>query len=197
MGKSTTALHLGAALASAARPVLVIDGDPLRPLTAWASAGRLPTYLRVMDEQRAARTGAARDVALVVLDLAGGDVEALTGVAGDLDVLLVPATPDALALSAAQRTLAALTATGADARIVLTMIPPRPSRAGESAAQALKDAGLSVMRTTVPRLTAFADSAALGCLVSDLPGPRAARGADAYQSLAKELQKWLSGKRQK
>jgi len=196
VAKTTTALHLGAALASAARPVLVIDGDPLRPLTAWASAGRLPHYLVVMDEQRAARTGAARDVALVVLDLAGGDADALTGVAGDLDILVVPSTPDALALSAAQRTLDALP-TGANARVLLTMIPPKPSKAGESAAQTLRDAGLTVLRTTVPRLTAFADAAAVGCLVSDLPGPRAARGADAYRLLAKEVQTWLSGKRQK
>ena len=65
VGKTTTAVHLAAYLQRKA-PALLIDGDPNRSATEWASKGLLP--FRVEDERRAARNGAARDFAHVVID---------------------------------------------------------------------------------------------------------------------------------
>ena len=111
VGKTTTAVHLAAYLQEQA-PALLIDGDPNRSATGWHRRGEgLP--FKVVDERQAAKY--ARDFSHVVIDTAArperADLEAL---AEGCDLLILPTTPDALALDALLLTVDALRGLGAE-----------------------------------------------------------------------------------
>ncbi len=109
VGKTTTAVHLAAFLAHRA-PTLLVDGDPNRSATGWHRRGGLP--FTVADERVAARY--ARDHAHVVIDTqARPSKEDLEALAEGVDLLVLPTTPDALALEALLATLEALKTSGA------------------------------------------------------------------------------------
>ena len=184
VGKTTTAVHLASFLQTKA-PTLLIDGDPNRSASGWAKRGSLP--FRVIDERQAARF--ARDFEHVIIDTqARPEEEDLKALAGGCDMLILPTTPDALSLDALMLTVGALEALGASKyRILLTVLPPRPSKDGEEARQMLKDARLPVMKAGIRRLAAFQKAALKGCTVREVDDPRAALGWGDYEAAGKEL----------
>src|SRR5690348_11137972 len=137
VGKTTSAVHIAAFLQESA-PTLLIDGDPNRSASGWTKRGNLP--FRVVDERQAARF--AREYENIVIDTqARPSQEDLQALADGCDLLVIPTTPDALALDALILTVDALRSLGADRyRILLTMIPPRPSRDGDEAWTMLNEA---------------------------------------------------------
>lgn len=185
VGKTTTAVHLAAFLSERA-PVLLIDGDPNRSASGWARRGALP--FKVVDERQAARF--ARDFDDIVIDTkARPGREDLEALAGGCDLLVVPTTPDALSLDALALTVDALKDLGAERyRVLLTMVPPKPSRDGGEARAMLEEAGLPLFAAGVRRLAAFQKAALLGVPVSAVKGdPRAAAGWDDYRDVGSEL----------
>ncbi len=185
VGKTTTAVHLAAFLSERA-PVLLIDGDPNRSASGWARRGALP--FKVVDERQAARF--ARDFDDIVIDTkARPGREDLEALAGGCDLLVVPTTPDALSLDALALTVDALKNLGAERyRVLLTMVPPKPSRDGGEARAMLEEAGLPLFAAGVRRLAAFQKAALLGVPVSAVKGdPRAAAGWDDYRDVGLEL----------
>jgi chromosome partitioning protein len=184
VGKTTTAVHLASFLQTTA-PTLLIDGDPNRSASGWAKRGSLP--FRVIDERQAARF--ARDYEHVVIDTqARPEEEDLRALAGGCDMLILPTTPDALSLDALMLTVGALEALGASKfRILLTVLPPKPSRDGDEARQMLEDAGLPVMKSSIRRLAAFQKAALKGCTVKEVDDPRSELGWGDYVAAGKEL----------
>jgi chromosome partitioning protein len=92
--KTTTAVHL-AALMNAAKPILLVDGDPNRSATSWNRRKGFP--FRVVDEKQAVRF--AKEFDHVVIDTqARPTKEDLKELAEGRDLLIVPLTPDALSL---------------------------------------------------------------------------------------------------
>ena len=88
--------------------------------------------------------------------------EDLRGLADGCDLLVVPTTPDALALDALMLTVKAVNRLGAIRdRILLSIIPPRPNRDAEEARSTLTKAGLPLLTKGIRRLVAF-QKAALG-----------------------------------
>ncbi len=189
VGKTTTAVHLAAYLQQHA-PALLIDGDPNRSATGWARRGEEAGHalpFKVVDERQGARH--ARDFEHVVIDTqARPSREDLKELAGGCDLLIVPSTPDALALDALMQTVDELRSLEAERyRILLTMIPPRPSRDGDEARETLEGAGLPVFATGVRRLVAFQKAALAGVPVSQVSDPRAAAAWDEYSRLGREI----------
>ena len=120
VGKTTTAVHLACFLAEWG-PTLLVDGDPNRSATGWHRRGGLP--VTVVDERVAARY--ARDHAHVVIDTQARPTEEdLRALAHGVDLLVLPTSPDALALEALLATLEALRGAEARFRVLLTMVPP-------------------------------------------------------------------------
>src|SRR5258706_677603 len=141
VGKTTTAVHIAAYLQEQSQ-TLLIDGDPNRSATGWTKRGCLP--FKVVDERQAARF--ARQFEHIVIDTqARPSQEDLQALVGGWDLLVIPTTPDALALDALILTVDTLRSLRADRyRILLTMIPPKPSRDGDDAHTMLTQAQVPV-----------------------------------------------------
>ncbi len=184
VGKTTTAVHIAAYLANQST-TLLIDGDPNRSATRWAERGGLP--FQVVDERQAAKY--ARKAEHIVIDTqARPEQEDLEALADGCDRLIIPCTPDALALDAMMLTVRALQQLGSDRyRILLAIIPPSPSKDGEEARKMLTDAGLPVLKTGIRRYTAFKKAALEGTIVSKVADKKARIAWSDYQELGKEI----------
>ncbi len=186
VGKTTTAVHLAAYLANQSS-TLLIDGDPNRSATRWDERGGLP--FKVVDERQAAKY--ARKADHIVIDTqARPEQEDLEALADGCDRLIIPCTPDALALDAMMLTVKTLHQLGSDRyRILLTIIPPKPSKDGEDARIMLADAGLPIFKTGIRRYAAFKKAALEGTLVNGITDKKARIAWGDYQNLGKEIQK--------
>lgn len=184
VGKSTTAVHLAAYL-NARAPTLLIDGDPNRSVTGWAKRGALP--FQVIDERQAARY--ARDYQHIVIDTqARPGREDLEALAGGCDLLVIPSTPDALALDALMLTATTLHELAAERfKVLLTIVPPKPSRDAEEARAAIAEAGLPLFTGEVRRAAAFQKAALQGVVVSAIKDQRAAAAWDDYERIGTEV----------
>ena len=186
VGKSTTALHLAAYFAKDA-VTIVVDGDPNRSITSWARKGKMP--FQVVDERQAAR--AARECKHLIVDTkARPEPEDLKALALGCDVLIIPTTPDPLALDALMLTLSALRMIGSDRfRILLTIVPPKPIPEGELAREALKKAYLPLFRGEIRRIMAFQRAALEGVTVDGVSDKRAPFGWEDYERIGKEVER--------
>ena len=184
VGKTTTAVHLAAYLQNKA-PTLLIDGDVNRSSLGWSQRGELP--FKVVNERQAARF--ARDYEHIVIDTeAHPNEDDLRALADGCDLLVIPTTPDALSLEALLLTVNALHRIGAERyRVLLTIIPPRPSRDGDDARAMLKGRGLPVFKGEIRRLVAFQKAALSGVPVYKVSDPRAAQAWEDYQRIGKEI----------
>lgn len=186
VGKTTTAVHLAACLQKK-KPTLLIDGDPNRSATAYMKRGALP--FKVVDERGAAKY--ARDFEHIVIDTeARPDEEDLRSLAGGCDLLVIPTTPDAMAIDALLLTVEALEKVGAENyRILLTVVPPRPNRDGDEARELLAGRGLPLFKSEIKRLIAFQKASLAGVPVSEVSDPRAKIAWEDYRKVGKEIVK--------
>ena len=186
VSKSTTAIHLAAFL-NARAPAILVDGDPNRSASNWSRRGVLP--FRVIDDRSAARVIRDDAPAHIVIDTPArpsrDDLEAL---AGGCDLLVIPTTPDAMSLDALMSTVEMLREIGADRfRVLLAIVPPRPSRDGDDARAMVSEAGLPLFAGSIRRAVAFQRAALAGCVVSEVKDPRAADAWSDYQAIGAEL----------
>jgi chromosome partitioning protein len=183
VGKTTTAVHLAGYFQETA-PTVLIDGDPNRSATGWAKRGQLP--FRVIDERQAARF--ARDYQHVVIDTEARPAEEdLKSLADGCDLLIIPSCPDALSLDALMQTTEALEKIGGRFRVLLTIIPPKPSKDGEEARATLIDCGLPLFAGSIRRLAAFQKAALAGVLINAVDDPRAPLGWADYRAVGEEV----------
>jgi chromosome partitioning protein len=184
VAKTTTAIHLASCFAKKTS-TLLIDGDPNRSATGWAKRGELP--FTVIDERQAARR--AKEFDQIVIDTqARPDLEDLKALADGCDLLILPSTPDALALDAMMLTVDALKQLGTERyRILLTIIPPKPSRDGDEARGLLREAGLPLFKGGIRRFVAFQKAALAGIPVYAVNDPKAAEAWADYQKIAQEI----------
>jgi chromosome partitioning protein len=184
VGKTTTAVHL-AAYFQLKSPALLIDGDPNRSATGWTKRGELP--FKVADSRAGMRY--AREFEHIVVDTqARPEEDEIKALAEGCDLLIIPTTPDALAIDALTQTVDTLKRIGAERfRILLTIVPPRPSPEGEVAREIMAESSLPLFRADIPRLAAFQKAAMRGVIVSRVKDPRADTAWGAYFRIGKEI----------
>jgi chromosome partitioning protein len=182
--KTTTAVHL-AALLNQKSPTLLVDGDPNRSATGWHKRGGLP--FKVVDEKQAVRF--AKEFDHVVIDTQARPTEEdLQELAEGCDLLIVPLTPDALSLDTLFLFTDALTKLGANRfKILLTIVPPKPSCDGDEVTKTLQQAGLPLFSTFIRRYKVFQKAALDGVLVKDVADIYAAKAWADYVAIAKEI----------
>jgi chromosome partitioning protein len=184
VAKSTTAAHIAAYLQQQQGSTVLIDGDKNRSLMKWAKRGSFP--YPVVDERETAKV--AREYKNVVVDTRAdpepADFEYL---AKGCDLLIVPTTPDRLALDALVEIVQTLKGVAPDRyRILITRVPPKPSRTGEVARDVLKEHGLPVLEQMISNLMAFQKAADEGLIVHDVKDPNASRGWEEYRRAIEE-----------
>ena len=183
VAKTTSAIHLAAYLQEKAA-TLLIDGDQNRSASTWAEGGKLP--FKVVSETQAPKY--IRNFEHLVIDTqarpAQKDLEAL---ADGCDLLILPTTPKALDLDALLRTVDVLTELGANFKVLLTIVPPPPSRSGEEARKLLVEAKLPVFESEIKRLVAFERAPLAGVVVKDYPDPRSGAAWEGYNAVGKEI----------
>lgn len=184
VGKTTTAIHLAAFLQGYAE-TLLIDADPNRSALGWASRGELP--FTVVDEWQAGEQ--LRPYGHVVIDTqARPTSDDLSALANSCDLLVLPTTPDILALDALVLTIEHLQQIQAPSyRILLTEIPPKPSKAGDEVRTLLLEAKLPIFQTGIRRLAAFQKAALAGLPVYAVKDPRAELGWQDYEAVGQEI----------
>lgn len=183
--KTSTSVAL-AGLLNERAPTLLADGDANRSALQWASHGNLP--FKVVDERQAIRH--VRDYEHVVIDTAARpSTDDIKEIAAISDLIVLPTVPEALAMGALLQTVDDLTRLAPDAqyRALVTIIPPKPSRDGEEAQQALRDAGVPVFHIAIRRAVAMQRASLSGLLPRDVDDPRAAALWGDYQALLAEI----------
>ena len=182
--KTTTAVHLAAFL-NENKPTLLVDGDPNRSASSWNK--RRGFDFKVVDEKQAVRF--AKDFEHVVIDTQARPTEEdLKELAEGCDLLIVPLTPDALSLDTLFLFTDALTKLGANRfKILLTIVPPKPSRDGEDVLNTLREAQLPFFTSFIRRYKVFQKAALDGVLVRDVADPHAADAWSDYRAIAREV----------
>jgi chromosome partitioning protein len=186
VGKTTTAIHLAAYLQRHA-PTLLVDNDPNRSSTGWASRGENGLPFRVVDINQSLRVG--RDFEHVVFDTkARPDREELKTLAEGCDLMVIPTTPDAMSIEALMGTVDMLRTIGfGQFKILLTIIPPYPERDGEDARTMLEANGYPLFASGIREAKVFKQAALRGHVVNQIKGPRAAICWEDYAKVGAEL----------
>ena len=182
IGKSTTAIHLATYFSERGRTVLV-DGDPNRTSINWGERGSLP--FEVADERRAMKTIVGAD--FIVIDTpARPHSDDLKELSSGCDLLILPTIPDILSL---QPMLEIAQDLGdANYRALLTVVPPKPNKEGETIRQELIDGGVPVFQTMIRRTVGFPKAALAGVPIRDLSESRLRIAWKDYQKLGKEVE---------
>lgn len=185
VGKTTTAIHLACYFAKKSDKTLLVDGDPNRSSLSWSKRGTLP--FQVCDLMSAAKASRYKEHVIVDTE-AHPDEDELEALAEGCDLLVLPSTPDALALEALLSTvnnLQNLTTYG----VVLTMVDSRKKGTATQARETLNRLSIPVFNQMIRRLTAYEKAALTGVPVYET-GDRFGRIAwGEYESLAKEIER--------
>lgn len=183
VGKSTTAIHLAAYLATKRNTTVLADGDLNRSVLNWFDRGGAELPFSVCDGD-----SIPADYEHLVIDTAARPTnDELIALADTSDLLVIPCTPTTFALEATIGTLAILPSDRY--KILLTVVPPRPSREGDKALSALKQAGLPVFNTMIRRFSAYLKAENLGVPVAHVKDPKAAEAWADYKAVGKEMSK--------
>ena len=184
VGKTTIAVHLATYL-SKKGPTVLVDGDGTRSATGWAKRGKLP--FQVVDETKTGKV--IKEAAHLVFDTeAGLDPKDLKTLSEASELVIIPTTPDALSLNALMLTLGELQGSNGF-RVLLNIIPPKPSRDGEEARNALKQRGVPLMNAQIRRYVAYQKAALAGVPVYEVSDPRAKIAWSDYLKLGREILK--------
>lgn len=184
VGKTTTAVHLACYFSQQGKTLLV-DGDPNRSATGWSKRGAFP--FKVVDLMQAALYSPQYEH--IIIDTAArpdrGELEAL---ADGCHLLVLPTTPDALAIDALLQTVDLLHEIESDRyRILLTMVHPKPVKMAQQARVALSE--FPLFHSEIRRLIAYEKASLQGVPVYEVKDRMAKVAWFDYQAVGKEIYK--------
>ena len=191
VGKTTTAIHLAAFFQGKGK-TLLIDADPNCSALGWASRGELP--FRVVNQWQAeAQTDTYEHV--IIDTQARPTTEDLAALANSCDLLVLPTMPDILSLDALVLTIEYLKSIQTSRyRVLITSIPPKPSRAGDEVKTLLKEADIPIFDVAIGRLAAFQKAAMQGVPVYAVKDQRAEKGWQQYEAVGNEILTLMKGR---
>ncbi|WP_030008179.1 ParA family protein [Picosynechococcus sp. NKBG042902] len=180
VGKSTSAIHIAAYLARNQKTIL-IDGDPNRTALNWSQRGEMP--FTVADERQAMRLITGHDFAVIDTP-ARPNSDDLQELAKGCDLLILPTTPDVVSL---EPMLAIANDVGdAKYRALLTIVPPYPSKEGETMRNELIANGVPTFQSLIRRSAAFQKAALAGKPLNQMSGRDRIPWND-FEALGKEI----------
>lgn len=181
VGKSTTAIHLAAYFSDLGNTLLV-DGDPNHTAVAWSNRGKLP--FEVVTTNQSLKAVGGKD--WIIIDTpARPNGDDLAELVKGCDLLILPTTPDIVSILPMMDTIQALGQ--AHHRTLISIVPPKPSRDGETAQSELQEAGYPVFNSLIRRSVAFTRAAVSGVTVRDLDDQRLASAWEDFDALGGEI----------
>lgn len=182
VGKTTTAVHL-ACYFSKLGNTLLVDGDPNRSATGWSKRGSLP--FKVVDLMQAALHSPKYEH--IIIDTAARpEKDELEALADGCNLLVLPTTPDALAIDALMQTVDVLQTLGSDRyRILLTMVHPKPVKMAQMARAALSE--LPLFKAEIRRLLAYEKASLQGVPVYGIKDRMAKIAWSDYEAIGHEI----------
>jgi len=165
-GKSTSAVVLGTELAHAGAEVVMLDCDPNRSLSLWASRGRIPPRMTVLSDVAEAdiiRTIQKHDAdgGIVVVDLEGVASRLVSRAISQADLVLTPMRATTLDATIGARTLALVAEEeeqlGRPIRhaVVFTMTRGIQTKQHRAIEKSLTEQGVDVVTPPLMERTAF------------------------------------------
>ncbi|KAI9129558.1 ParA family protein [Acaryochloris sp. CCMEE 5410] len=188
VAKTTTAIHLAFYLSQKkGKPkTLLIDGDPNKSATKWGNRGQFP--FKVCDYSGAAKHSQGSDH-IVIDTQARPTLEEISTIAEGCDILVLPTSPNAMAMEAIYQTAAALE-TLDNCRVLLTLCDVRKKRTIADARSNITEKGLTLFKTQIRTYTAYEKAALQGVPVYDSGDPNAKIAWSDYKKLGKEIDKY-------
>jgi len=182
-GKTTLATSLADALTLAGEAVLLIDLDPQRSALLWSET---PSHVQVIAASTLSPIPFRRltsAYAWVIIDCPPRLGEATLAAVAVADLVLIPIRPTSMDLQVLPATLKA-TEGHPLTRGVITQRPPR-STAADSAPDAIRAAGLTVLNASIAFRQDYPDAHSLG--MSALRAAPKSKAAAEIRSLLKEI----------
>ena len=188
VAKTTTAVHLACYFSERSpTSTLLVDGDPNRSSLGWSERGNLP--FAVCDLMAA--TKASRGKEHVIVDTeAHPEQKQLEALAAGCDLMLLPTTPDALAVEALISTVDLLKGLGSYG-VVLTRVDVRKKTTANQAREALKKIGIHVFNQQIRQYTAYEKSALLGVPVYHCRDKFKMIAWNDYKALGQEVEAYV------
>lgn len=189
VGKTVSAVHLAAFFARefGEGSTVLVDADPNGSAIEWAERGKengigLPFPVVGPEEDSGAEEHAIYD------SQGRPDERALEAAVDESHLLVIPTTPEPLALNATMLLIDDLRRLGPRAhyRVLLTMVPWW-NLAGQRARRALEADGIPLFRAEVRRREAFQEASLAGVPVYDVKKPRAIQGWEDYERTGREV----------
>jgi chromosome partitioning protein len=187
-GKSTCAVILGTELARAGAEVTLLDCDPNRSLSLWASRGTLPPHITVLSnvtEAEIVRTIKAQDKdgRIVIVDLEGIASRLVSRAISQADLVLTPMRATTLDATIGARTIALVAeeeeALGRSIRhaVVFTMTRSIETKQHRGIEQSLRDQGVDVVTPPLIERAAFSALFEFGGDLHSMPAQGRMEGA--------------------
>lgn len=185
VGKTSSAIHLAAHLGYSGRRTLLIDGDDRGYATTWAKGGTMPFEVDGVGGLMAV----SEYDAAVIDSQADPSEQEISTLGRHSSVLVLPAIPEAQAVSGLMQTINVLDQAGVPrqrAAVLLTMDTRQGSAAAE-AREALEGAGLHVLKATIRDTVAFRHASGGNTLVHRVGSGPGKMAWEDYRSALKEL----------
>lgn len=170
-GKTTLALHLGAAAQEAGRVALIFDTDPQATASQWAAwrKDRPPEVIDSPPPRLAAKVTQAREQGadFIVIDTPPHADSAARAAVEIADLVLIPCRPSAFDLSAIQTTTKLVQLLRKPAFVVFTAGAPNAPRVYEEAGELVQSYGTPPCPYQIPDRAAYRHASAEGLTVME------------------------------
>ena len=188
VGKSAVSIHACYALSQKGFKVVLADADSNQSSTYWAERAKKNGHdlgFTVIDGINGA---VPNDCEILWIDTQGNpDLEELGSLSRNMDLVILPCGVDAGEVTATFLSIQEAKLRSDDYRILLTRVPPKPSRRGEMLHEQFKEAGLPVFGSTVQYRVCHLDANESGLTLGQMKGRAATAGAKEYSKLADEI----------
>ena len=190
VGKSAVSIHVCYALSQKGFNVVLADADSNQSSTYWAERAEKNGHQLGFTVIDGINGDVPNDCEILWIDTQGNpDLEELGSLSRNMDLVILPCGVDAGEVTATFLSIQEAKLQYDDYKILLTRVPPKPSRRGERLHEQFKEAGLPVFGSSVQYRICHVDANESGLTLGQMKGRAATAGAREYSRLADEILK--------